>query len=340
MKKKVFIMAAIVLMSGHLAQAGVSIVKNGSFENNGAISDITTKAPQYWCGINVPTAKFGGKVDTAWKTHGSYSLTLYSKAGKSFIVGEEAAVSQQVYLGDVNEIFFDIQLTGTHGSYPWDSKKFSAILRIDSNDIWDSKGLEPNNVNGSYSIEFNDVNVNDSNMHTLSLVMRANKSEMQITQYNVRWDFVKFDTHCGGFGYLPEDLNMDCYVDINDLGMLAEQWLETEPNYNDRYDLFIDDSNTINFYDYAVLAAGWLDNSDWRNWQADNCYEALPLDTDIDNDGVVNFEDFAVLANDWMKTKTVGCLQGDINCSGSVDYKDVAIMADEWLMTSWMYGLE
>jgi hypothetical protein len=161
---------------------------------------------------------------------------------------------------------------------------------------------------------------------------------MQITQYNVRWDFVKFDTHCGGFGYLPEDLNHDCYVDINDLGALAEQWLETEPNYNDRYDLFIDDSNTINFYDYAVLAAGWLDNSDWRNWGKDNCYEAGLLESDLNDDGIANFEDFAILANDWMKTGS--CMKGNIDRTGSVDYKDVAIMADEWLMTSWMYGLE
>jgi hypothetical protein len=345
MKKKVFIMAVIVLMSGHLAQAGVSIVKNGSFENNGAISDVNTTAPQYWCSINIPATKFAGKVDNTWKTQGSYSLTLYSKSLSKCNAGDMAVVSQDVYLTeDANQIIFDLKLSVSSGS--WDKTKRSAIVMMDGTVVWDSNNW-PADANSEYRnqiIDINDFNgIGDANLHVLSVAIKSKVTETvyPYKEYQTSWDFVKFNAHCGGFGYLPEDLNMDCYVDINDLGMLAGQWLATEPNYNDRYDLFIDDSNTINFYDYAVLAAGWLDNSDWQNWQADNCYEVLPLDTDIDNDGVVNFQDFAILANDWMKTKTVGgCLKGDINCSGSVDYKDIAVMADEWLMTSWMYGLE
>ena len=41
--------------------------------------------------------------------------------------------------------------------------------------------------------------------------------------------FETFPGKCGDEGteYLAGDLNMDCYVDANDLDILADRWLET-----------------------------------------------------------------------------------------------------------------
>ncbi len=395
----------VMLLLAHWAQGGVSMVRNGSFENNGVIPDIAARAPQYWCDVNIPD-RFGGKVNTDWWTH-SYndgngsSLTLYSKSYWDFVTGDMAMVSQQVYLTDVNEIIFDIELSGAHSAFPWESEYFSAVLQIDGNDVWDSNtlGADGNAEYRNVTVEINDIDINDADLHTLSLVMRANRDETHYFQYQVRWDFVKFDTHCGGFGYLPEDLNHDCYVDILDLGMLAEEWLAEEPAYNcdlladdegivnlrdfaifasywrddtcrqsngcggsdfnrsrtvDFADLMIfaeywlepvvtllSDLNTdgaINFKDIAIFANGWLDNTDWENWQDDNCFEIeLPV-ADLDDDGIVNLRDFAVLAGDWMSSGR--CIRSDIDGSGVVDYGDISKLTEQWLQKSWLYGLE
>jgi len=337
MKKSAFIgIAMVVLLFGNCTQAGVSVIKNSGFENDGRIDNITTKPPQYWRDVSVPS-KFGGYLSQNWSTYvtNGYSLSLVSKAGSAFTIADKAMISQQVYLTQTGKIIFDIQLTGTHSSFPWNSEKFSAVVQIDGTDIWDSKNWVPNG-NGTYTFEA-DINTSDSNLHTLSLVMRANKSATHATQYRASWDFVKFDGHCGGFGYLPEDLNHDCYVDINDFGLLAEQWLTKDPNY--RYDLFEDDQGIVDFRDYSVFAASWLDNSDWRNWPANNCYVSELLEADLNDDGIVNLQDFAILAGDWLGYSDAANIKGDINRSKRVDYDDISIMAEEWLMTNWLYGL-
>jgi hypothetical protein len=333
-KKAVFIAAVMVMMLlSNKTKGGVSLVVNGSFENDGGIDPVTAgDVPQYWCDVDIPASKFGGKVDTIWSTYGNYSLTLYSKAGSTFVDGDMASVSQQVYLTDVNKVIFDIDLSGTYSSFPWTSEKFSAVLQIDGNDVWDSNGQVPNG-NGEYTIEVNNINVNDGDLHTLSLVMRANKNATHATKYLVRWDFVKFDTHCGGFGYLWEDLNLDCDVNMLDLEMLAGQWLAEDPN--EEYDLFQD--GIVNLRDFAFFAGYWMCNTYWENWQDDNCFEMELPAGDLNNDGIVNLRDFAILAGDWMKEGN--CNRGDIDRSGIVDYDDLSRAVDQWLQISWLYRL-
>jgi len=337
MKKVIILiitMTMVMLLADNSAQAGVSVVLNGSFENNGSIPDITAKAPQRWCDVNLPAGKFGGWVGTDWKTHHDYSLSFYSEIFEPISAGDMAKISQQVYLKDVNEIIFDLKLGTTVGS-GWDPNKRSALVLIDANIVWDSNDLG----DGEYTIEINDININDENLHTLSIAMRANVSETEwFYEYLAQWDFVKFDTHCGGFGYLPEDINRDCYVNEFDLEMLAGQWLAENPA--EKYDLFEDDRDIVNFKDYAILADSWLDYRDWRNWQDPNFVELeMPL-ADLNNDGVVNLRDFAILTGDWMTDGP--CLRGNIDLSedGIVDYNDLSIMTDEWLLKSWLYGLQ
>jgi len=334
MKKAVFIAVVMVMMLlSNKTKGGVSLIMNGSFENDGEIDSVTTEnAPQYWCDVNIPASKFGGKVDTLWATYGNYSLTVYSKAGSTFVDGDMASVSQQVYLTDVNKVIFDIALSGTYSSLPWTSEKFSAVLQIDGNDVWDSNGQVPNG-NGIYTIEVNDININDEDLHTLSLVMRANKSASHPTKYLVRWDFVKFDAYCGGFGYLWEDLNLDCYVDMLDLEMLAGQWLAEDPN--EEYDLFQD--GFVDFRDFAFFADYWMCNTYWQNWQNDNCFDMELLAGDIDDSGEVNYGDIATFVDNWLNEGN--CNRADLNEDGFVNLQDFAIIADQWLQISWLSRL-
>ena len=85
MKKTVFIAGVImsVLILGHCAQGGVSVVANGSFENDGqTIADINEYVPYGWHDVDMDVDKFGGYVDdTVWVSNGDYSLTLFSRRG-------------------------------------------------------------------------------------------------------------------------------------------------------------------------------------------------------------------------------------------------------------------
>ncbi len=318
MKRSVLITsAAFVLLVGQWALGGVSLVMNGSFENNGSVSDITSEAPQYWCDVNMPAGKFGGFVSTDWQSHDSYSLSIYAEQGVTMADGNEAVVSQKVYLADVNEIIFDLQLSTSYWLVPWDRLKRSAQVRVDGNVVWDSNDFTPN-VDDEYldqRVYIGDVNgIHDANLHTLSLVLRAITGSTDFRHY-AQWDFVKFDTHCGGFGYLPEDFDKDCFVDVNDLGVLAGQWLVEQPDYS--FDLFGDDKDIVNFSDYAVFADSWLFNSFWENRDENNCYEVELLSSDLNNDGIVDMHDYAVLAGNWAAEGD--CIEGDIDCDGSVD---------------------
>jgi hypothetical protein len=400
---KVFAAVMVVFLLVENNQAGVSLIMNGSFESDGVINDITEKAPRRWCDVNLPSGQFSAWVKKDWSTHpyddgSSLTLCWYDNTSEA---NDIATVSQQVYLEDVNKIIFDIKLdTDWPDDVEWDPDKFSALLLIDGNTVWDSDDCVPDERGECLNVEVG-IDINDSNLHTLSLGMRAAivGGSPLFVYYHARWDFVKFDTHCGGFGYLPEDLNLDCYVDIFDLKLLAGQWLAEELNLE--YDLFPDEEliinlpdfatfasywqdqncpqsnwcdggdfdrsgavdfadlmiladhwlgqviyllsdfsgdKVVNFADFAFLANGWRDNTDWRNWQEDNCYEMELLAGDIDDSGEVYYGDILMVADNWLSEGK--CIRSDINKDDVVNFLDFAIIADEWLLKSWLYGLE
>lgn len=324
------IMAAQCVSS---APAGISMIMNGSFEKNGIIEDISQDVPWRWCDVNVPQGKFSGWVYDDWSTYGDYSLTLATGV-QQFVAGDIATVAQQVWLRDVKEIVFDLDLSsGWPAFFPWDPAKRTALAKIDNDIVWDSDDLPI--VNGVYSGQITvSIGGYDANIpHNLSLAMRVNKNGWADMDYYARWDFVRFDTYCGGFGFMPADINRDCYVDMLDLEELARQWLADGPA--EKYDLFRDEGNTVNFRDYAVFAQHWATNTDANNWPDDNCFVMEMSDADIDYNGIVNMADFAVIANDWgMKGP---CIEGDIDISGEVDYKDIAVLKGDWLVKSWLY---
>ena len=318
----------------------VSLIRNGSFESNGVINNITVQVPDNWCDVDLPVEKFAGSVDTDWSTHGYgeeyYSLTLSTKPFVTFEEGDMATVSQQVYLTDVSQIIFDLELTGTHSSFPWDPEKWSGLLLIDGARVWDSNELGPD-AEGEYfdmAVDVNEI-YRDSNSHTLSLVIRANNSEMHLTPYLVRWDFLKFDTYCGGFGYLPEDLNYDCFVDFRDFAMLASVWMSDNPQW--KYDLYED--GVIDNNDLMLLTAGWLDCSYWENWDANNCYFVELPAVDVDDSGQVDYGDVLMLQEYWLAEGDCST-RIDLNKDEVIDFKDFAYIADEWGTRSWLYGLD
>jgi hypothetical protein len=350
----------IMFLAGNSAQAGVGLIMNGSFEKDGIINDIATQPPRRWCDVNLPAGQFGGKVEPYWKTHGDYSLSLYSGYGM-FNAGDMGYISQQVYLADVGRIIFDLRLSTFFG-YPWDPVKRSALLLIDGDVIWDSNDWIPDESSEyrNQTAEVSEI-YKDAYLHTLSLAIRANVTEIEnVFNYVAQWDFVKFDAHCGGFGYLPEDINHDCYIDILDLRVLAGQWLSED--LNQEYDLFRDDEDIINFPDFATFSSYWQNtNCPKSNWCGGSDFNrsgtvdfedlkifaghwlggVVLLLSDIVEDDAVNFKDYAGLTNrlfdntDWINRQDDNCfelelLAADLDNNGIVNLRDLAIIIGDW----------
>lgn len=323
MGRRFLILVLVFFNAAGVFAAG--FIVNGSFEEDGLISNIVTTPPYGW-DVNIPS-KFGGDTRTDWSTCGDYSLRLYSKTVE-FTSRETATISQTVDFGDANELIFDINLRGFKtGFVPWDANKVTAFVRIDSNSVWQS--------GPSYNGVYRDVNVpvgDYSGIHTLSLGIDVNVSPKLSTSYWAQWDCVRFDTFCGGFGYFAADLNHDCYVDFLDADILVRNWLRTDllPAEEDYLDLRFD--GTVNLLDFAVLADEWMLCSDWQDA---NCFEvSLDLDADINFDGIVNFLDYSVLIKNW---GTPIDQKADVDGSKIVDYNDLAIMGEQWLQKSWLY---
>jgi len=323
MRKKVTVIVAgmAVLLLGFVAQAGVSLVVNGSFENDLYINDITQDVPYAWVDVNIPQGKFGGYVGDDWNSDGDYSLTLYV-SDVATEVGDKAMVSQQVYLtdatADVNYINFDIKLCSTLSFFPWEPNMRSALVLIDDVVVWDSNTLgESPTGDGQYLDQQIELDGYDTGPHKLTLAIRINEDiPSPVVAYHAKWDFLRFDAHCEGYGYLPEDFDHSCYIDMGDLVILAGRWLNESPG--GKYDLYRDENDAVDFYDIAVLAGKWMDTSYGQQDQL--------LEEDFNRDGIVNFVDFAILVKDWYFEPG--------------DYEDISRLSEQWLEKNWLYGLD
>jgi hypothetical protein len=298
----------VMLLAANYIQAEVCRIVNGSFEYDGLIDDITKKEPNGW-DVNMATDKFSGYIHRDWTTTGNYNLT-FSSNWTTFAAGDMATVSQEVDLTEVNEVIFDIKLETDW--LAWDPSKCTAVVMIDDDVVWDSTHLEPNEAgdpNQTYAVE---NKYRDGNLHKLSLGMRINTTGKIYQSYITHWDSIKCTLYCGGGGLLPADFDRNCYVDANDLKLIAELWLETiEPN--DKCNLFHGDdsagSGFINFPDFANFADLW-DNSvsrlgtfanKWLQTVDTNDPDNLShLDDVLDPKGIINFFDLAEFTNTWL----------------------------------------
>ncbi len=311
MQKQAFIKAVIIMLAfASCIRADVSVIVNGSFEDDGVIADITAQEPNGW-DVNLPPGQFDGWVFDEWVTDGSFNLTLYSKAYQAFEVNDIATLSQEVMLWDVNSIIFDIKLSTQSAGKVWNPNKRTAVMMIDDEVVWESNDVGPD-VRDEYPNET--INVSgpyDRGLHKLSLGLRADVNEVTTSiKYYTDWDFIRFDLHCGDFGFLDGDFTRDCYVDANDLRILAQVWLQEIDPY-DKCNLFSGDDlepyGVINFHDFAVFSETWDGNTvDLKNFvdvwlgevEPNNIYNLFSAD-DLEPNGVINFFDFAVFAEDW-----------------------------------------
>ena len=367
-RERIFTATMVMLLFGSLAQAGISELMNGSFEDDGrSISDITLEKPKGW-DVNMPADRFGGWIYGDWVTEGSYNLTLLSYQYSQFEANDIAMVSQDVYLTDVNEIVFDLKVLVYPFDKVWDPNKRSAVVLIDNVEVWNSDDREPD-INGEYRDEAIAVDVVDTNLHRLSLGIRADVNEAAEdvdTIFYTLWDDVKFNVHCNGFGFLFADLNRDCYVDWNDLKILTDLWLAEigrEDDANAIYNWYRDDESgpygVINFRDYAVFAGSWDGNLPDLGILVGLWLAEADLDDEWDlyrgdDADIINFRDYAVFASSWNgKVQDLGMIVGqwlvdvelddewnlyrgdDVYPPGIINFRELAIFAESWMDNSY-----
>ena len=308
-----------------------SPIVNGSFEDDGTINNVIISEPNGW-DVNIP-AEFGGTVTSSvWETDGSYSFMVSSNGNGTFKPGDKAVLTQQVNLSSVHEITFDIKLVGQRfGQIDWDGTKFTAIVEIDGNSVWQS---EPN-ANDVNSITIDVNSYTSCGLSTLTIGIRAGVDESVTPSYWTLWDNIKLwpsGTDCSGNGYLLADLDRSCYVDFNDVKVLGENWLRDDLVWpEDRIDIIWD--GMINMEDFAAVAYDWGKCSDPKD---ENCFGVpLELKGDLNLDGVVNLIDYRILAGKWRQP---GETIADIDGSNLVDFNDVYEMHLDCLDKNWRYG--
>lgn len=162
---------------------------------------------------------------------------------------------------------------------------------VDSNDLRISAFREPHTGNVAIVI----INVSDANDVNLSILLNGltpETSEIHRTSLTERFAFVgSFNqstplllprssittihltgipdlADCNavqswGFGFLA-DINLDCYIDYEDLRILAEYWLRNDcnsgNNYCDKAD--IDNSVVVDFADFGLMGTLWMQCDD------------------------------------------------------------------------------
>ncbi len=251
-----------MLFAANPTQANICEIINWSFEDDGRINDITKQDPNGWV-ASIPSGQFAAKTDASWSTDRNWSLFIFSQWYIAFAAGDMAAVSQQIYLTDVNEIKFDLKLD-TYTGFGWDKDDATAVMMIDDEVVW-----EPNDTILDLRREYLDQSFpvedkyRDGNLHKLSFGLRINVdaaggfSEF----YRSWWDSIECTYICGGGGLLAGDFNLDCYVDIYDLQLAADAWLAEVPA-SDQYNLYkgddIDTNGIVNFFDFSIFADNWL----------------------------------------------------------------------------------
>jgi len=183
---------------------------------------------------------------------------------------------------------------------------------IDGDVVWESKSAGTD-VRGEYRNQAVTIGekYKTQGLHKLSLGVRVNVAEQLWDRYITHWDSIRCTLYCGGGGLLAGDLNHDCYVDVNDLKLLADAWLREVDAY-DRLNPFRGDDvegyGTINFLDFAAYASIWKGNISDLSTFSNKWLEQVDFDDeynlfrsdDVGPYSIVNFRDFGVLADNWL----------------------------------------
>ncbi len=257
---RIALVVTLMLATGSHVRADCAVV-NGSFESYGPVDNIYVRGLDGW-DVQLPEGLFSGRIVTAWSTEGPHSLLLSANMMLTFADGELGTVSQMILMNDVDRIVFDLKLD-TFGS-GWDPTVFAAVVLVDQDVVWASD-FEQADIRGEYRDQAYvvDDKYRDGQLHRLAFGLRANTGGQFWTTYIGYWDSIRCTSRTCSGDALTGDFNRDCAVDVDDLMMMAGQWLAEVP-LDSPYNLgtTVDESSrgtgTVNFLDLAAFSNNWL----------------------------------------------------------------------------------
>ncbi|MHC4187663.1 MAG: hypothetical protein ACYSRQ_05670, partial [Planctomycetota bacterium] len=150
MKRVLLTAATCLMLFNNCLYAGVSWITNRSFEYDGGIPNILIQLPTGWDDASLNVSKFRAGVFSDWSSDGIYGLDIISNSFISLNNGDSAIVSQDLYLDDVNDIFFDMKLETDLIGTDWLNTKRLAVVKIDDDVVWDSTILGSGDLRGEY----------------------------------------------------------------------------------------------------------------------------------------------------------------------------------------------
>ena len=128
------------------------------------------------------------------------------------------------------------------------------------------------------------------------------------------------------------DLNIDCTVDINDLSILAQHWLQTDCNSSNDFcaGADIDRNGGVNFEDYRILADDW--HSMKCQYPCGSEKKPRPA-ADLTGDCVVDIYDLKIIAAEWLNAcdwLNWNCRGADFDRNGISNFKDFNTFSNSW----------
>jgi len=257
---RIALVVTLMFATGSHVRADCAVV-NGSFESHGLVDNIYVRGLDGW-DVQLPEGMFSGRIVTAWSTDGPHSLMLSANWLVTFAGGELGTVSQVILLNDVDRIVFDLKLE-TSGS-GWDPAACTAVVLVDNDVVWESN-FDRADIRGEYRDQAYvvDDKYRDGQLHRLAFGLRVNAGGMFWTTYTGYWDSIRCASRACSGGPWTGDFNRDCVVDVDDLMMMAGQWL-TEVPLDSPYNLSttVDENSrgagTVNFLDWAAFSSNWL----------------------------------------------------------------------------------
>ena len=259
---RIALVVTFMLTTGNNLGVADCRVVNGSFESFGLLDSISLAQLEAW-DVAVPEPAFSGRIETSWPTEGGHNLMLAANWFMTFVSGDLATVSQEMLLDDVEKIVFDLKLATLNGS-AWDPGVCTAVVLIDNDMVW-QPDLARADIRGDYRDQALTVDgkYRDGQLHRLTLGLRMNTDGTFWETYRSYWDALECVARTCSVEPLPSDFNRDCFVNVDDLMLMAGQWL-TEVPLDSPYNLCTtvaesaQGTATINGFDFAVLGNAWL----------------------------------------------------------------------------------
>ncbi len=265
------------------AVAAADLLNSGFEQPSYSVTPSPDNVPQYWrLEITNSSRPFGSQVISLWKTEGTRSAGLYSRAGRTFVAGTYQSIYQGVNLAGMAAIAFDARLAAYGVGTNLVFSGFEAVLLVDDVPLWTQS------IDGTYLDQQVDIsNVTGPDPHRLELCIRTKTPGSYVVANWVQWDNVRLVK-------IPDEIIIDAVIeaDPNTLNLNSNgNWVTCYIELPAGYDVNDIDGQTVTMEGVSAH----MGKEDWACSQA-NASNIMDHDGDGIMERMVKFDRSAVQA--------------------------------------------